>query len=291
MREGSWFSFLRALEALQVETGLASSPSVTQVRVRLEELAHAEFFLGGSNRWRTLAPLLGGLSVGNTAVLVGARTPRLLQRLALSAERSGCRIQIEDGWPGPDHVRVLGTPRAISAAARQSEVPYVDDLAATLAATVEPVRSVIARSAPTAAPINWSVRSFDLSGWGWVDELLPDTAYEYRSRHGQRMHCVRVKHRLLQLDRRYAVYAAASIHRVPLISYNEEGATLTIPRAAPLPVAMERSAAACLGTPAKEENGRLSYSGVPSQVARILMAAAGQRLPEFHWLTPDRRGS
>lgn len=290
MRTGSWFSFLRALEALEGQTS-ASPPSPTQVRVRLEELAHAEFFVGGSNRWRTLAPLLAGLPVSNSAVLVGARTPQLLQRLALSAENSGCGIQIVDGWPGPDRVRMLGTPRAITAAAREADVPYIDELAAKLAATVEPVRSVLMRAAPTAAPINWSVRSFDLSGLGWVDALLADTAYEYRSRHGQRMYCVRVKHRLLQLDRRYAVYAAANLHHVPLISYNEDSETLTIPRTAPLPVAMQRTAAMCSGTPATNEDGSLSYSEVPSEIARLLIAAVGQRLPQFRWLTLDRRGA
>jgi hypothetical protein len=160
-------------------------------------------------------------------------------------------------------------------------VRYVVDLAGALAAEVEPVSSALGRAAPAAPPINWSVRSFDLVGLDWVDGLLPDTAYEYRSRYGQRKHLVRGSRRtLLQLDRRNAVYAAASLHRVPLLVYDERSRTLSVPRTAPMPEAMARTAAACAGAAATEHNGRLVYSGVPAGLARVLMVAAGQRAPE-----------
>lgn len=284
-REGSWASFARALAALQApENGAAASPA--RMRSWLAELTHAEFFVDGTNRWRILAPVLGALGQ-HGAALVGGRTPRLVEQLAGSAERAGCEVEILDLGPWPNRVRVVGTREAAADAARQIGVPYTDQFAEDLAAAVVPVPAALSRATPAAPPINWTVRSFDFGVPGWVEGLLPDTAYEYRSRHGHKAHYVRAgRRRLLQLDRRRnAVYAAAMLNRVSLLTYDEESHTLGSPRTAPMPEEIARAAAACTDAPPLELNGGLAYRGIPPSLAGLLMAAAGQRPPDPHWLT------
>jgi hypothetical protein len=288
VREGSWATFRRALSAVE-PADEESAAAARRLRTRLSEMAHVEFFIDGGNRWRTFAPLLGGLCEPSGAVLSGGRTPILVDALARSSENAGCQIEILETSDGPDAVRVSGRPEAIHRSARDAGLRYVPGLANVLSGTLEPIPTALRSAVPGAAPTNWSVRSFDLRSLRWVEGLLPDTAYEYRSRHGGIRHYVRgPRHALLLLDRRTAVYAAAYLNRVALPSYDERERCLTVPMGAPLPEAMARVAAACSGTSAIARNNHLFYGGVPSAVAGVLMLVAGLRPPEPHWLQEER---
>jgi hypothetical protein len=290
VREGSWGTFRRAVSAVAAEDEDVAA-AARRMRIRLSEMAHVEFFIEGGSQWRTFAPLLGGLCELSQAVLSGGRTPRLVDSLARSCEREGCRIEAYEAIVGPDSVRVAGPTQAISRASRGAGLRYVPSLADALSAALKPITAVLGSATPSAAPTNWAVRSFDLRALRWVDGLLPDTAYEYRSRHGGTRYYVRgPKHALLLLDKRRAVYAAAYMNRLALLSYNKSQRRLMVPRGAPLPESMARTAAACSGLPAAEENGHLTYVSVPPAVAGVLLVAAGQRPPEPHWL-PEQRSA
>jgi hypothetical protein len=288
VREGSWPSFRRALQA--VEAGDEQLINVGKMRSQLSELAHVEFFICGTNRWQTFAPLLGGLcGSSGVAALCGGRTPRLVEILARSCDREGCLINVAETPDSPDQIQVAGSPEALPRVARDAGIPYVPNLAAALSIGLEPIQVSIRAAVPGAGPINWSVRSFDLRTLRWVDGLLPDTAYEYQSRHGGRRYYVRAgKHELRELDRRTAVYAAGHFNQLALLSYSEETRRLMVPWGVPLPEAMARVAAACSGSAATVHEGRLVYDGVPAVIASVLMAATGQRPPDPHWLSEER---
>ncbi len=288
VREGSWPSFRHALQAVEA---VGEQPiNVGKMRSQLSELAHVEFFINGTNRWQTFAPLLGGLCASSgVAVLCGGRTPRLVETLARSCDKQGCLINVAEASDSPDQIQVAGSPDAVSRVALDARISYVPNLAAALSARLEPIQVAIRAAAPGAAPINWSMRSFDIRTLRWVDRLLPDTAYEYRSLHGGRRYYVRAgKHELRQLDRRTAVYAAGHFNQLALLSYNESTKRLVVPWGVPLPEAMARVAAACSGSTATAHEGRLVYDGVPAVVASVLMAATGQRPPDPHWLSEER---
>lgn len=285
-REGSWPGFVAALSALQTEP---DGDTPARMRSRLSELAHVEFFVGGSRRWRTFSPLVGGLRDSSTAVLAGGRTRRLVEDLLRSADATGCCAEVRSAGSGPHRIALAGDAGLLGATAASLGVPFLPNLAGALAAAVTPVPSTLLAAPPAAAPLNWSVRSFDLDGLKWVDGVLPDTAYEYRSRYGQLLHYLRgPRHILRRLDRRNAVYGAAWLNKVQLLSYTESDEELSVPMAAPMPEPMARAAAASSGTPGEPRGGRLVYRCVPPTIAGVLFAEAGQRTPEPHWLTDER---
>lgn len=289
VREGSWNMFRRAQSAVDAPEDEDDAARTRRMRVCLSDMGHVEFFIGGGNRWRTFAPLLGGVGETTCAVLSGGRTDRLIESLANSSGNEGCHVEASEVTDGPDSIQVIGPAESFGRVAAGAGLRYVPDLALAVCAAVEPIESVLASAASGAAPTNWSVRSFDLGSLRWVDGLLPNAAYEYSSRYGARRYYVRgPRAALLRLDKRKAVYAAAHLNRVPLISYDEQERRLVVPRGAPLPDEMARAAAACRGALAAVEYGQLMYDGVPPAVAGVLMVAAGQRPPEPHWISKRR---
>lgn len=282
--EGSWPTFRRALSAIAPDED--QDATATRMRIRLSEMGHVGFFINGSNRWRTYTPVLGGLCKPQQAFLSGGRTPRLVRRLARSCEKAACSMAASSASDGLDRILVAGPHEAMGQAAREAGLSFVPDIARAMSAELVSLEVILRAAAPAAAPANWSVRSFDLQTLRWVDGLVQDTAYEYRSRYGPRRHYVRARrHYLLHLERRAAVYAAARLHRLALLSYDAQRERLLVPRGAPLPEAMARVAAACSGMSAAEDGGRLVYVGVPPVIAAVLMVAVGQLPPEPNWLT------
>ena len=284
VNEGSWVGFRRALAALTPDDN-DGGPTAGRMMSHMSDAAYAEFFVGGTDRWRTFAPLIGGLCTQGKAVLCGGRTSSLINVLAGLCERGAVGITAIELIDRPDRVMLEGTPEVLRGVAEGAGVPYVPNLAVALCARLTPMGLRLESASPGAAPTNWSQRSFDLGAMRWVDGFLPDTAYEYRPRRGRPRHYVRgPRHRLVQLDRHEAIYAAALMNSVAILSYDASHGTLAVPWGAPLPDALARAATACAGMPAVEANGRSVYGDVPSEVAGVLMLAAGQRPPEPGWL-------
>lgn len=290
MREGSWASFRRALSAAGSNDDDDPARAASRLRSYLSEMAHTQFFFDGGGRWRVFAPLVGGLHDKSEAVLCGGRTPSLIEQVARACEAAGCSVRTVNSPHAPGSIHLTGLPASISAAARSTGLPYVPSLAGALSAMLTPIHAVVRSVECCTPPINWSVRSFDLHALRWVDDLLPRTAYEYKSRHGSLRHYVYGGPRhLYPIGRRESVYAAAHMHQLPLVSYSEDTRMLFVPIGAPLPDGMARTAAACSGAPASVEDGRFVYRDVPTIVAGALLAAAGQRPPDPHWLPEEGR--
>lgn len=288
MREGSWASFRRALAAVGGNDDNDPVRTANRLQSYLSEMAHAQFFFDDRGQWRIFAPLVGGLHDAAEAVLCGGRTPRLVDQLVCACDAVGCSVSAVSTSYMPGSIHLTGPPAAIADAARSTGLSYVQNLAGSLSATLKPIQAVVRSAECCTPPINWSVRSFDLEALRWVDGLLPRTAYEYKSRHGGVRHYVYGgPRRLLPIGRRESVYAAAHIHQLPLLSYEEDTRVLFVPMRAPLPDTMACTAAACSGAPASIEDGRLAYRDVPAVIAGALLVAVGQRPPHPHWVTEE----
>src|SRR6266511_3212737 len=228
---GSWAAFRRTLLEL-AGPDLDVDAASRRARVRLSDLAHVNFFVGGGRRWQALAPLLGGLpNDPAVAVLYGGRTPRLVEDVATAGAKLGCGMELLDVADGPRQVRLEGGQEAIAAVGAAVGLSYVPDIAAALCWSLEPIQTMLQDAVAEAPPINWTVRSFDLDGLAWTDQVLPRTAYEYSSRYGERRHYVREPGRrgLLRMNRRAAVYVAALLNSVSLAHYDAAARCLSTP--------------------------------------------------------------
>lgn len=287
--EGGWPLFRQAVvELLNEDADLESE--LRAARARLSDLAHAEFFVRGTNRWRVLRPILAG-TTGHPqeAVLCGGRSRSLLEDVQRAAVRSGCRVSVTTVPDTPDDVRVSGPAEALPRVASALSVPYVAELASALCAQAQPISSVVGSAAPESPPRNWSPSSFDFRTMAWVDGLEADSAYRFTSRHGPARYYVRGPRRTLRrVDARIAPYAVAAVRCIPLLSYDATRQTLSMPRRVPMPEPYARIAAACAGRAAAAVDGMLVYEGIPKQIAAALFVLVGQRPLDPVWL-PDKR--
>jgi hypothetical protein len=81
------------------------------------------------------------------------------------------------------------------------------------------------------------------------------------------------------MGKREAVYAAAVIRNIALVSYDSASMILSTPVSAPLPEIFARAACLCSGIPASYDQGRILYKNIPCEIAAILLIAIGQAFP------------
>jgi len=278
--EGSWDRFRNVIRELANDGGDLGQLRRT-LRVRLSDFGHVNFFIGGSSRWAALPPLAAGL-MGRVeaALLIGARTPKLLAGVRAAASEYGVDITDEPMDDSPDVIRLEGPAEALNSCAVAAGIDYAGSYAARLAATLNPIPLLLDRPRcdTDCAPINWTPRSYNLQAYEWIDGALPNCACEFIPRYGRPRYFVSDRRRrLLEVaSRRDAVYAAAYAKGVSLAIYDPATGMLSVPLSAPLPEAYARVACLCSGRRADVAQGRIVYSGVHSEIGTVLLTALGQ---------------
>lgn len=279
--EGTWGAFRASVTRLAGSDAEVDS-MCRHLRITLSDMGHADFFVAGSQRWRILPPVLAGLAGEQTsgAVLTGARTRVLMDRLAGAAASQGCTVETEEMEAGPSIVRVHGEGNALAETAKAAGIDYLPNIADAFCMSAAAVPAQVRDAHPEEGPANWAVRSFDLGSLKWIEGLHDRSACEYQSRYGPRKFFLhRRRGQLLRLPKRDAVYAAAMLNNVRLAVYDEDSETLSTPISAPLPEGLSRAATLCGGAPAKRENGRLHYGRVPPRTAALILLTAGAAYP------------
>ena len=278
--EGSWMSFRNAAE--EIASGDRDLLELSRaLRVRFSDLGFTDFFVDGTQRWRMLPAVLGGLAAQeDAAALYGSRTPDLVEALRNAAEEHGGRIEEEALKDCPTSFRVVAERRVIAKISSHIGVAYVPDLGRQIAEDVPPIPCVLETADQEPAPLNWKARSFDLGICAWVDGLLPNASCEFTPTHGQSKYYIRRKSgRLLKMSKRESLYAAAMLKIIHLIDYERDSKELSAPLFAPMPELYARAACLCACRPAQIFNGRFVYHDVTPEVAALLMVAAGQPHP------------
>ncbi len=278
--EGSWVSFRRAAE--EIAGGDRDPLELSRtLRVYLSNLGFTDFFVDGTQRWRMLPPVLGGLAgQGDAAALCGSRIPALVEALRKATEKHGGRIEEEARKNCPTSFRVVGGRRVIAAISGHIGVTYKPDHGRRIAEEIPPIPCLLEAATQEAAPMNWKARSFDLNKITWVDGLLPNAACEFTPSHGPSKYYIRRKSgKLLKMPKRESFYASAMLKGIRLIDYLSDAMELSTPLFAPLPELYARAACLCAYRPAQVINGRFVYRDVTPEVAALLMVAAGQPHP------------
>ena len=278
--EGSWTGFRKATEEI-VEAERDSLDLCRSLRVGLSDLGFADFFIDGTQKWRTLPPVLGGLAARkDAAALYGSRTPYLVEGLKNAAKTLGVRFEAEALQDCPTSFRVVGEIHIIASIADRIGVVYEPDNAERVAERVHSIPCALEAATVEPAPLNWKARSFSIDECTWVDGLLPNAACEFTPTHGHSRYYVRRKSgKLFRWPKRESLYAAAMLKGVRLLEYESDSMKLSAPLFAPMPEPYARAACLCACRPAQIINGRFVYGEVTPHVASLLMVSAGQPHP------------
>jgi hypothetical protein len=282
-REGSWAGF-RDCVAKLAPSDADVSRICRHLRNWLSDFGHADFFVGGSLRWKIMPPVLAGHPcVEDGAILIGGRTQRLVQSLSSAAEGRGCKTIIEEHEERPTIVRVIGPPDAISATATAAAIPYIHDYQRYLLKSLIPIQAQMDAASIENPPINWTATCFDFKSMTWVEGCLPHSACEFSSRFGpRRYYLYQRRKRFRPLSKREAVYASAMLQYISLMQYHSESMALSVQVTAPMPELTSRIACLCSGMYRRLADGRYRYDKIPAATASVIFAALGQPNPFFN---------
>jgi len=276
---GSWEGFKRAVVRLAGEDADLDDVIVA-LRFHLSDLGYVDFFTDGSRRWQVLPPTLVGLVPAGTAILTGGRTPRLQEVLFASAERFGCVVSTESIGRGPATLRLQGTREGFAHVAAEIGVRFSARHAFTLAAQLTPLFKKFEEMTDETAPTNWSVRSFDFHSMAMSEGLRRNSACEYSPRYGVSRWYVHTRQgRLRSLPKREAIFVAAMLQGVKLLSFDAERSSLLALTNTPPPESYARVACLCSGQRPAVNGERLTFPDVPATIAGVLCVAAGQPPP------------
>lgn len=278
--EGSWTSFRKAVDEI-MQSERNPLDLCRSLRIGLSDLGYADFFIGGTQRWNVLPPVLGGLATRrDAAAFYGSRTPYIVENLKTVATTLGARFETEVFQDYPTSYRVVGKTHIIADIADRIGVEYEPEKARQIAERVPSIPCALEASGVERAPLNWKARSFSIDKRAWVDGLLPNAACEFTPSHGNSRYFVRRKSgKLISMRKRESVYAAALLKGVGLIEYEPESMKLSAPLYAPMPEPYARAACLCACRPPEIVNERFVYSEVTPNVASLLIVGAGQAHP------------
>jgi hypothetical protein len=282
--EGSWQAFSRAVIQLDQRADQEDEESVRKLvqstRFRFSEIGSVDFIPEKNRRWQVLPPVLASFPEQiNEAVLCGGRSPGLISQMHDLAATAGCEVQIKQGPGLPDHVTIRGSSEAVAAMASSMSVRRSADFAEELIESFVTIDKHLANAPVQDLMIGWTRRYFDLASCRWTTEELPRTVCECTSRYGRTMTFLQISRtKSVLLPRREAIYGAAALSGVPIVSYNAATAELTVPMHAPLPDACARLACISSGNVGVLNGGRVSYGPVSHRIAKIILASVGQHL-------------
>jgi hypothetical protein len=177
----------------------------------------------------------------------------------------------------PDLIGVIGTPAALNKVAYACHVRRAADFAEEMIRKFVPISAQLSVAPSRKLMIGWKRQYFDLDSKQWTANPIVRTACECISQYGRRKTFLQVsKKKIVELPRREAIYAAASLARAPIVSYDSVSQELRVPARAPLPEICARLACISSENVGDLSNGTVRYSPVPRRVARLILASLGQ---------------
>lgn len=313
-----WQSFKNAFDILLQQAG-GRGPRPTDgpkwallncVRT-LQGLGHCDFDFDRNNEVIVAPPLLARLPRAGltTAVLTGARTPALVERLLAAAKSRRVRVRVM-----PPARKTLGVPTSVHL--ESASRTRLEDLAAELNIRFPP------------QPPAWSFAQFAgsvsdyLACLDWLPASTPDWARVGYHRSGLRFSGNREGDTYLRLSRNevngrwayglwndgkraaanldWARFAIASEHSQQLIAYDPKNQVFGVPVATPAPRPLDRALGLCSGhAPLQSFSPELSvgideerrlfhaYQGVPRAIADLVAEKLGQALRVAHYKTGE----
>lgn len=299
-RAGSWQQFRAAVEELQSpedgsesnEAGVPASDEFQlhqRLRLNFSSLGHAEFFARECEQgWRIAPPTLATHPVPNgfRAVLCGARSPALLDRLLRTGEQLAVEVCSVRGVP--DMVRFTAPEiGSLEALAIQSSIRFQPDAPLAILSHLPPCDPPPRQHPQSGFPegAGWRIREFEPSALKWRASereqagLARAGLFEFQL-YDQWRYFLRRGGRTYKMPRAIAVYVLLRRHRRRLLRYDSETRTLSLPGACRPPRLLERALVLCSGLPPAFDpaTSRLTYADVPPDIARFAAGLLRQPL-------------
>ena len=300
--QGSWQQFRAAVEELQLNNAegdeLASSedetrdtsalPRYQMLRLNFERLGHAEFFAGAEpNGWRVTPPTLIAAKSqnGSGGILVGARTPKLLQRVRDAATQ--CDLETNPIEDCPDQITISGANIDILASlAQRARLLFQQNAPLAILTSLPAIDEPSLRQA-TELPIGseWKVERFSTSASRWREAVREDAARTSAGLFRLSLNYRRVvlfcsNGRTFQMSAQAAKYFLLFRQRRRILRYDASDLNLLIPATYRPPLLIERALILCAAMPPSYEpkTGCLRYVGISRPVAELASALLRQEL-------------
>jgi hypothetical protein len=279
---GSWTKFRAALDTAAGEEG----ERMPSVRARaLADLGHAEFAFYGDLRWAVCPSALAWLPRREepTAVLCGARTERLVDRLRERAAEATLKLEERDqpGGEGPVSLFFKTADReALEELARLDGLDVQYNAAGLLAGCLPSLDGYARLHREVPGPSGYEIEAFDPARlcWSEVPEATGDGLYRYKYYRPE--YRLRTGGRDLKVSRETGIYLLLSQERRRVLHYDPARRELVVPAAAPLPDLHARAATLCSGLlPAFERRDGLPcrlYGEVPAGIALAIIEKLDQ---------------
>lgn len=289
-REGSWQQFRAAAEELHsTETNIEANQTSKigdgefglhqRLRLDLECLAHVEFFASScEDGWRVAPPTLAvhSMPIGFRAILCGARSPALCERVIRAGRMLGC--ETFDSLDVPDVIRFIANDiSAFSEMASQAGIRIQLNAPFAMLSHIPPCNPPSRRSPQSEFPVGaeWRIREFDAVTFGWrtTNRQRAQTGdmgvFEFQL-YNHWNYFLRWAGGTFKLPRAVALYIRLSHHR-GLLHYDTQTRTLSLPGSCRPPRMLERALVLCSGFPPSFDpaTARLTYTDVPPEIAHF----------------------
>lgn len=280
--QGSWTQFRAAVEELHIaidkqevqdDTETNDLPLYHKLRLNLQRLSHAEFRTKGcEDGWRVAPPALAMMTQDNqvNAVLCGARSARLLERLTSAAS-----ITTTAQEDAPDRISITSAdPSAFLQLAKHLGLHVQEDAPMALLAALPAVnekRLAIKGELPVGP--GWQIDRFSAAHLRWTNasaqEAMTARSGLFRVQRGfQRFYYYCATGAAYEIPVQIGKYLMLR-HRRKVLTYDAEHRTLCVPPICRPPLLVERALILCSGTLPTRNNGLLTYDQIPPAVARL----------------------
>lgn len=301
-RQGSWQQFRTAVEELHVgeSNDLGGEdddspdpfalPLYQTMRFNLQRLGHSEFFAGaGDADWRVTPPSLAVTqhARGWLGILVGARSPTLLQRLHAAVESASANMETLALPAYPDQILVAADNEGtVVAVAERAGLLLQSDAPASILTSLPPIDDACVRH-PAQLPLgaDWRIDRFSSENLAWKSATLDDAAsasgglFRFSLQHQRHvLFCVRgAAFRIPSQVGKYLVLRIRRRRR-QVLRYDGQKRTLAVPASCRPPFLVERALVLCSGSPPSYEDGILHYTEIPENIAAIAAALLRQEV-------------
>jgi hypothetical protein len=287
-RKGSWRQYSEAVKELHSDDaeilaaeadaeGDGEYPLHQRLRDSFECLAHVEFFARGcEDGWRVVPPTFAGHATagGIRAVLCGARSPALRERLIRGAENLTCETLNPSGVP--DVVRFIASDvAALVKLSEQTGLHFQADAPLTILSHLPPSDPPSRRQKPSEFPTgdDWNIHEFDTSALAWNKterrhaQAAGTGMFRFTHRFHRRSYFLRWSGVTFKLPRAVGLYVLLKRSRQDLLSYDAPTQTLRVRAICRPPRLLERALVLCSGLPPTHDAAILTYADVPPDVA------------------------